>query len=78
MRCFPFSNQVSEGIIPQRLLVRLLSDFYGAMDRGQVTLLALFVVSAAFDSVDHSILLQRLYFLWVGRCSLRMALLLSV
>ena len=44
----------------ETLLVRLLSDFYGAMDRGQVTLLALFDVSAAFDSVDHSILLQRL------------------
>ena len=44
----------------ETLLVRLLSDFYGAMDRGQVTLLALFDVSAAFDSVDHPILLQRL------------------
>src|SRR6218665_2374826 len=30
------------------------------MDRGYVTLLALFVVSSAFDSVDHSILIQRL------------------
>ena len=44
----------------ETLLVRLLSDLYDAIDRGQVTLLALFDVSAAFDSVDHSILLQRL------------------
>src|SRR6218665_23357 len=42
------------------LLVCLLSDFYGAMDCGQITLLALFNVSAAFNSVDHSILLNRL------------------
>ena len=44
----------------ETLLLRLLSDFYSAVDRGQVTLLALFDVSSAFDSVDHSILLQRL------------------
>ena len=44
----------------ETLLLRLLSDFYSAMDLGQVTLLALFDVSSAFDSVDHSILLQRL------------------
>src|SRR5688572_26922871 len=43
-----------------QLLTLLLSDFYSAIDRGQVTLLALFDVSSAFDSVDHSILLQRL------------------
>ena len=41
-------------------MVRLLSDFYAAMDSGQLTLLALFDVSSAFDTVDHSILLQRL------------------
>src|SRR5678816_2121622 len=44
----------------ETLLLRLLSDFYSAIDRGQVTLLVLFDVSSAFDSVDHSILLQRL------------------
>src|SRR6218665_1856161 len=38
----------------ETLLLRLLSD-YSTMDRGHVTLLALFDVSSAFDSVDHSI-----------------------
>ena len=44
----------------ETLLLRLLSDIYGAIDRGQLTLLALFDVSAAFDTVDHEILLERL------------------
>ena len=44
----------------ETLLLRLLSDFYCAMDHGQVTLIALFDYHSAFDSVDHSILLQRL------------------
>src|SRR6218665_2257166 len=44
----------------ETLLLRLLSDFYSAMDRGHVTLLALFDVSSAFDSGDHSVLIQRI------------------
>src|SRR6218665_3013370 len=44
----------------ETLLLRLLSDFYSTMDRGHVTLLALFDVSSVFDSVDHSILKHRL------------------
>jgi hypothetical protein len=44
----------------ETLLLRLLSDIYGAIDRTQLTLLALFDVSAAFDTVDHEILLERL------------------
>src|ERR1700733_5786350 len=38
----------------------LLSDIYGAVDSSQLTLLALFDVSAAFDTVDLNILLKRL------------------
>jgi hypothetical protein len=44
----------------ETLLLRLLSDVYGAIDRAQITLLALFDVSAAFDTVDHGLLLERL------------------
>ena len=41
-------------------LPRLLSDIHMAMDRGEVTLLVLLDVSAAFDSVEHEILVNRL------------------
>ena len=39
---------------------RLLTYVFSAVDQGRVTLLALFAVSAAFDAVDHAILLERL------------------
>lgn len=53
----------------ETLLVRLQSDKYNAMDRFQITLLALIDVSAAFDTVDHDILLHRLsvYFGLTGK-----------
>ena len=44
----------------ETVLLSLLSDIYSAVDRSELTLLALFDVSAAFDMVDHDILLQRL------------------
>ena len=49
-----------KGHSTETLLLRLLSDIYGAIDRSQLTLLALFDVSAAFDTVDHEILFDRL------------------
>src|SRR6218665_3550133 len=49
-----------KGHSTETLLVRPLSNIYGAVDRSQLTLLALFDVSAAFDTVDHEILLKRL------------------
>ena len=41
-------------------VLRVLSDILTAMDNQQVTLLALLDLSAAFDCVDHDILLSRL------------------
>ena len=41
-------------------ILRVLSDLYSSIDQGQVALLALLDVSAAFDTVDHDILLERL------------------
>src|SRR6218665_954323 len=56
-----YQSGFRKGHSTEILLVRLLSDIYGAIDRSEVTLLALFNVSAAFDTVDHQILLQRLF-----------------
>src|SRR5688572_2402230 len=44
----------------ESLMTRLLADVFSAVDQGHVTLLARFDVSAAFDTVDHAILLERL------------------
>lgn len=41
-------------------VLKVLSDIFSAIDQGNVALLALLDVSAAFDTVDHEILLQRL------------------
>ena len=41
-------------------MLKVVSDVLTAMDRGQITLLGMFDLSAAFDTVDHAILLKRL------------------
>ena len=42
-------------------VLKVVSDFLLAADRGEVTLLSLLDMSAAFDTVDHDILIQRLH-----------------
>ena len=44
----------------ENALLHVLSDIYAAADRQEVTLLGLLDPSAAFDCVDHQILLRRL------------------
>ena len=41
--------------------LKVMSDVYQAMDAGKITLLSLLDLSAAFDTVDHTFLLQRLH-----------------
>jgi len=42
-------------------VLKVVADFLSAVDRGEVTLFNLLDMSAAFDTVDHDILIDRLY-----------------
>ena len=44
----------------ETVLLPLLSDLTSAVESGRIALLALLDMSAAFDTVDHSIFLRRL------------------
>jgi len=41
-------------------MLKVLSDAFLAADTGQATLLGLLDLTAAFDTVDHAILMERL------------------
>ena len=41
-------------------VLKVVTDILAVLNRGQISLLGMFYLSAAFDTVDHSILLRRL------------------
>ena len=73
MRCDQLNAHLQRhGLIPEHqsayrrchstetAMLKVLSDAYVAADAGRVTLLSLLDLSAAFDTVDHQILVERL------------------
>ena len=60
MICFPTFSRRIERITRRRRPFRVLSDILSALGSGNLVMLTLLDLSAAFDCVDHHTLLQRL------------------
>ena len=55
-----FQSAYKPGHITETVLIRIVNDILHAIDNGNLSLLTLLDLSAAFDTIDHSILLERL------------------
>ncbi len=58
----PMQSAYRPGHSSETALVRVTNDLLSALDRRQAIILALLDISAAFDTVDHEVLLNRLKF----------------
>ena len=56
----PFQSAYRTNHSIETALLRVNNDILSAMDKGKITALILLDLSAAFDTVDHGILLHRL------------------
>ena len=57
----PLQSAYRQNHSTEKAITKLCNDVITSLDRGQCTVLASLDLSAAFDTVDHDILLQRLY-----------------
>ena len=56
----PHQSAYRKGHSVETALTKVLSDLISSIDKGELGLPALLDLSAAFDTVDHAILLTRL------------------
>ena len=63
----PLQSAYKPGHSTETSLLKIKNDIDSALDRGQGVLLLLLDLSAAFDSLDHDVLIERLKaFIWGG------------
>ena len=62
----PFQSAHGPGHSTETALLKVINDFLHSLDQGNVSVLTLLGLSAAFDIIDHTILLKRLehVFFW--------------
>ena len=58
--CLQFSPLIGSFFSNETAVLKVVTDILAALDRGQISLFGMFDLSAAFDTVDHSILLRRM------------------
>ena len=62
--CNPFQSAYRAGHGTETVLLRVVNDILSALDNDNISVLLLLDLSAAFDTIDHQILLSRLYSLF--------------